>query len=1368
MWYLGVLKSLLYRTNWRNVVKETKPSLIGARSSEFGVRNSAFRIPRFAFRVYLCLLLFVLLAGVAGAQPVNDLFTNAITISNLSGTITGTNNGATLEACEPPVIGLTNVDNSVWYVWTAPNSGSVEFDTIGSKFDTVLEVYTTTNGLCDPNLAQIAADDNFTNALGVLQTNSQVRFQVVAGATYYVSVNGNSNAAPFDAGSFVLNWTTPPANDNFTNAITLAGYSGAVSGTNTGATMEANELTRLISGGVTNFLDNSVWYAWTAPTNGVATFNTLGSAFDTVLSVFTASNGLASATRIAANASFTNSLLVVQTNSQVSFAVAAGKTYYISVSGNAGAAPFDAGRFVLNWNLGTIPSGTFSFTLPIYVVSDSDSTGPNNPPDGNTVDPSLLGARITVVRPPGAASGRVFVDYALGTSTYTNVLTTNVYGANVFVTVVDTNGNTSTYNTFSTNTVYNNLIQSAPNGAYVYATDIGAYTNYLVNSNGSITISSGTVTNVPTNFPVNNSTNSVTVTNTSIGAIYNLTNFYIATNVYFTTNISFVTNRLASQTNYSSVTNFVTTTNYTTTTPFLFLSPPNGVSTNGFNITNETDIANIFIVTNGPLGTNIVITSILNAGLSSPAFTNTSGTVGYTNYVSSTSNTVTVLFSYQIGPTNQIVPASGGITTSTAGTLVFNDYQMSADILVPVVSALGPDVGYNYPGISSYAPIYLSNPRLDTNESSDLEPPTIATSVVWLSALGDTYNPYQTKPTIFNIERSTFRVNKNTGTATVSVTRAGGIACDSVAVDYRTSPNNTFTLQAGSDYATPGSDFTSVSGTLSWGSGDTSVKTISIPIQNNGLVEFNEDILIQLSNPRTTASCANVTPLPTAYLGLVNQANLTIPFNVGCGQEPAGAVDTCWNVEGSAGSVPPFLNYPGTQGSAGGSVSGNGGTVYATAEQPDGKLIIAGSFISFDSNPYNRIARLLNNGYQDTSFLASPNSGANDFIAALALQPDGKILIGGNFTAFNGVNRYHIARLNSDGSVDSTFNPGVGANGMVWSIALQANGQAVIGGSFSSVNGTNVNAVARLNADGSLDPSFNPGVGPDGTVNAVVVDATGRVIIGGDFSTVSSSLYGGLARLNVDGSLDTSFNPGIGTYNPDTGFTDPVNALALQPDGRLLAGGSFSYVDLNSYNGLARFNIDGTVDTSFHPGTGTYNPVTHATDNVKVVQLQPDGTVLIGGDFTTFSLTRRVGLARLYPDGTVDTSFMDTAYNQYAGLINYYHNPNAVNAALYPQGNHRNFIDAIAQEWATNVVTTINLVTNNGVVTTNVVTTTSVTGGNILVGGNFLRVGGGATREDPTRAATSPGSSAMPPPDPATSSSPTTITPWTKMPARSM
>jgi len=651
---------------------------------------------------------------------------------------------------------------------------------------------------------------------------------------------------------------------------------------------------------------------------------------------------------------------------------------------------------------------------------------------------------------------------------------------------------------------------------------------------------------------------------------------------------------------------------------------------------------------------------------------------------------------------------------SANGVLTFDDYQMSADIFVPI-TLLNADVngGANPAGIT----ITLGTPVLDSLESADLMPPaadpTPATIVVNSATYPVPQNPAPTNgyTPFFNFERATYRTTEGAVSIVIGVTvsqspPSGHVYTVKYDIDLyaEAAPlaNNVFDLQAGSDYATRVVDYTDVAGgTLTFHPLPApQTLPITIPIINDSLVEFNEDMEIELYNPQDPTTSP---PTPLA-LGQVNTAALTILFD----DQPAGAVDRTWNMEGTTVSVPPFLTYPGTSGGVVDGANGNGGTVYAAVEQPNGKAIFAGSFNLYDSNPYNHIVRVGANGYPDFTFLAWPNSGANEYIDALALYPAsstnfGKILIGGNFTAFNGTSRYRIARLNVDGSVDGTFNPGLGVDAVVRSLALQTNGQVVIAGNFSTVNGTNMTGVARLNPDGSLDTGFNPGAGPNGEVNAVAVDAAGRVIIGGGFDHVAGVVRGGVARLNVDGTVDTTFDPGIGTYNRVKGSTDPVKSLALQADGRLLIGGSFAYVQMIGINGIARFNLDGTLDTAFGAVgslNGTYNPLTGKVDTVNVITLQPDGSILLGGDFMNMNQARRAGIARLYADGSLDTSFMDTAYNQFAGIVNHYYNPDAVNTNDFPMGNHRNAVNTIAVEPGTT---------------------------NVIIGGSFLVVGGGSS-----------------------------------------
>jgi uncharacterized delta-60 repeat protein len=230
-------------------------------------------------------------------------------------------------------------------------------------------------------------------------------------------------------------------------------------------------------------------------------------------------------------------------------------------------------------------------------------------------------------------------------------------------------------------------------------------------------------------------------------------------------------------------------------------------------------------------------------------------------------------------------------------------------------------------------------------------------------------------------------------------------------------------------------------------------------------------------------------------------------------------------------------------------------------------------------------------GNLDTGF--SPGVGADHDVLTVAFQADGKVLIGGNFTTVNTLAYNRIARLNADGTLDNSFDPGTGADDRVRAVAVQPDGKILIGGSFSTVNGVICNRIARLNSDGSLDTSFDPGSGLDNAVRSVVVQADGKVLIGGDFTTVNDVARNRIARLNADSSLDTSFNPG-------SGAGAVVYAMAVQPDGKVIIGGGFNTVNGVGRNHIARLNEDGSLDSTFDPGTG-------ANNWVDAIALQADG-----------------------------------------------------------------------------------------------------------------------------------------------------------------
>ncbi|HKQ54116.1 MAG TPA: hypothetical protein VJT74_17195, partial [Pyrinomonadaceae bacterium] len=307
--------------------------------------------------------------------------------------------------------------------------------------------------------------------------------------------------------------------------------------------------------------------------------------------------------------------------------------------------------------------------------------------------------------------------------------------------------------------------------------------------------------------------------------------------------------------------------------------------------------------------------------------------------------------------------------------------------------------------------------------------------------------------------------------------------------------------------------------------------------------------------------------------------------------------------------------------------TGADSTVWGVAVQADGKILIGGNFLNYDGTPRTRIARLNSDGTLDASF--NPGTGANGIVHAIAPQADGRILVGGEFTSYDGTSRSRIARLNSDGTLDTSFDPGAGANGNVWAIFLQPDGKLIIGGDFSTPRGR----IARLNSDGTLDTTFIPAphtgaTGPGGVsgVYTIALQPDGKFIIAGGFISYDGTACGRIARINADGTLDTTFNPG-------TGVDDSIVwGVALQPDGKIIVGGNFTSFNSAAHNRLIRVNADGTLDPSFNPVSGP-NAVVWATS------LQPDGKVIVCGNFATYDGVSRNRIARVNADGTLDTTF---------------------------------------------------------------------------------------------------------------------------------
>ncbi len=284
--------------------------------------------------------------------------------------------------------------------------------------------------------------------------------------------------------------------------------------------------------------------------------------------------------------------------------------------------------------------------------------------------------------------------------------------------------------------------------------------------------------------------------------------------------------------------------------------------------------------------------------------------------------------------------------------------------------------------------------------------------------------------------------------------------------------------------------------------------------------------------------------------------------------------------------------------------------IIALAIQADGKILVGGFFETIGGQPRSYVARL----DPVTGLADSFNPNANFEVRVIAVQADGNILVGGFFTSIGGQTRNRIARLDAATGAADSWNPN--ANSTVNTIAVQADGKVLAGGVFTSIGGQTRNNIARLDPVTGAADSFNPNA--NGTVYSITAQQDGKIVVGGDFTTLSPN--GGaavtrnyIARLETDGRLDRTFDLSmVGSL---------VLATAVQPDGKILIGGDFGSVLGMTRVRIARLNTDGTLDTAFNPNA--------SGGQVYSIAVQADGKILVGGGFTTIGGQTRNRIARL-------------------------------------------------------------------------------------------------------------------------------------------
>lgn len=354
---------------------------------------------------------------------------------------------------------------------------------------------------------------------------------------------------------------------------------------------------------------------------------------------------------------------------------------------------------------------------------------------------------------------------------------------------------------------------------------------------------------------------------------------------------------------------------------------------------------------------------------------------------------------------------------------------------------------------------------------------------------------------------------------------------------------------------------------------------------------------------------------------------------------------------------PVHLNNPTYNGFTTSNSSG-GAEIYTTKILNNGKIAVYGNFDLYQGIPTNKLVILNPNGSLDTSFnvglgpnYVSQYDGSSSMISE---QSDGKLIVVGGFTTFNGINKKNIVRLNLDGSIDTSFNVGTSSNGYITCVKIQNDGKILCGGKFTQFNGQAYASMVRLNTNGTIDNSFNIGLGfkniinsftEDGIIKTIDLQNDNKIIVGGRFLKFNNIVKINLVRLNSNGTIDNSFNIGIGGGNNTTNGTNngQINRIIYDnSSNKIYATGIINNFNGNPSFNLLRLNIDGTIDTSFNfTSIIGYNGL-NSNGYIYDMNLQSNGKILLGGD--GINLNNCTGnycsrIIRINADGTIDNTF---------------------------------------------------------------------------------------------------------------------------------
>lgn len=349
------------------------------------------------------------------------------------------------------------------------------------------------------------------------------------------------------------------------------------------------------------------------------------------------------------------------------------------------------------------------------------------------------------------------------------------------------------------------------------------------------------------------------------------------------------------------------------------------------------------------------------------------------------------------------------------------------------------------------------------------------------------------------------------------------------------------------------------------------------------------------------------------------------------------------------------------------------GSVFSTLLQSDNKIIVAGGFNKYKNTSVNApLIRLLPNGDLDTTFVTpvfqSISSTLVPLVYSIALDNNKIVAVGEFKVVHNGVTYNRVVRLNADGSIDASFNHVFNSQQSIDYSSFRCvrvnSGKVLVSGSYSLNSGSNLRGMVRFNSDGTMDQTFNQNAYvTGGIVNFEIIPSTNKIIAGGNFTTYDGYSRKNIVLLDSNGYVDASFNPGSGFESEMAGRQSRVNTIALLPGIGFYIGGHFDKYNGNNVDNVCKIGLDGVLDSGFSTGSGFVGYYTRHIDDDSVlhaIKLQSDGKLLIGGFFHSYNGQNRSNFTRLVPsvpgaEGRISSETKDELSD--VEKINIYPNP---------------------------------------------------------------------------------------------------------------